>query len=167
MTAPSRVRDAALGVRSHSWAAYIVLAGDAQTPDIVARGRMVLCDAAIEAPRSPSIRPSPWHSPRRSHSLAELKSILASHALIHTAEGAFYREAIAAACAARRIAVHRVRERELDGECEVLAVSLAAARQRFAQFGRQLGAPWTQDEKLSALGAWLTLASLPARPSRR
>jgi hypothetical protein len=38
-----------------------------------------------------------------------------------------------------------------------------AAKERIAAFGKQAGPPWTQDEKLAALGAWLMLAVLPSR----
>ena len=95
--------------------------------------------------------------------LPNLKNILASHALIHTAEGEFYRDAIARACTKRKVAVRRVRERDMETELLKLPVSIAVAKTRVAEFGKQLGPPWTQDEKLSACGAWLMLASLPSR----
>ena len=55
MTARSKVPDSrALGVRAHSgWAAYVVLAGHAKSPEILARGRMDLCDAAIAGSKQP------------------------------------------------------------------------------------------------------------------
>jgi hypothetical protein len=96
--------------------------------------------------------------------LPDLKGILASHAAIHAAEGEFYRDAVATACTARGIAVRRVRQRDMEAEIQTLPVSVVDAKNRLAGFGKQMGAPWTQDEKLSALGAWLMLAS---RPSRR
>jgi hypothetical protein len=95
--------------------------------------------------------------------LPDLKHILASHALIHTAEGEFYRDAVEQACVKRRIAVRRVRERDMETELLKLPISAAAAKERIAEIGRQLGPPWTQDEKLSAFGAWLMLASRPSR----
>lgn len=95
--------------------------------------------------------------------LPDLRSILASHARIHTAEGEFYRDAIAWACAARSIAVKRVRERDIETELEKLPVLAAAAKARITEFGKQMGSPWTQDEKLAACGAWLMLAFSPER----
>jgi hypothetical protein len=95
--------------------------------------------------------------------LPDLRGILASHSTIHAAEGEFYRDAVARACADAGIAVRRVRERDLEAEILKLPAAPAAARARLAEFGKQMGAPWTQDEKLSALGAWLMLASLPSR----
>jgi hypothetical protein len=95
--------------------------------------------------------------------LPDLRAILASHALIHTAEGEFYRDAIVAACGESRIAVRRVRERDMENELQKLPVTAGAAKERIAAFGKQAGPPWTQDEKLAALGAWLMLAVLPSR----
>lgn len=91
--------------------------------------------------------------------LPELRSILSSHALIHAAEGEFYRAAVAEACARRKIAVQRVRERDVAEETMVLPVSAARRRDRLIALGKQAGPPWTQDQKLSALGAWLVLAA--------
>lgn len=91
-------------------------------------------------------------------SLPELKAILASHALIHAAEGVFYRDAVADACARQKIVVRRVRERDIAVEAEVLPVRESGRREVLNGFGKEVGSPWTQDEKLSALGAWLVLA---------
>jgi hypothetical protein len=95
--------------------------------------------------------------------LPDLQAILSSHALIHTAEGEFYRDAIAGACDGCQIAVRRVRERDMENELQKLPVTAAAAKERIAAFGKQAGPPWTQDEKLAALGAWLMLSVLPSR----
>jgi hypothetical protein len=95
--------------------------------------------------------------------LPDLEGILASHALIHAAEGEFYRDAVAVACARRQIAVRRVRERDVEDELHKLPVPAAAAKERLAEFGKRMGPPWTQDEKMAAIGAWLMLALLPTR----
>jgi hypothetical protein len=95
--------------------------------------------------------------------LPDLRTILSSHALIHTAEGEFYRDAVAAACDRCEIAVRRVRERDMENELQKLPVTATTAKERIAAFGKQVGPPWTQDEKLAALGAWLMLAVLPSR----
>jgi hypothetical protein len=205
MTGRSKVPDAALGVRSHSgWAVYCVLAGDPGAPDILARGRMQLCDPAIEGSKQPFHHAEPMALPRAEkfiglcttssarladralaqvgqraritaccvltasgRPLPDLKGILASHSIIHAAEGEFYRDAIAHACERANIPVRRVRERDMEAETHNLPTPPADAKARLAEFGKQLGAPWTADEKLSALGAWLMLASLPSRRSRR
>ena len=95
--------------------------------------------------------------------LPDLKGILASHTLIHSAEGEFYRDAIAGACTKHQIAVRRVRERDVDVELQKLPVPAGAAKERLSEFGKRMGPPWTQDEKLAAIGAWLMLAHLPTR----
>lgn len=91
--------------------------------------------------------------------LPPLKEILASHALIHAAEGEFYRDALARACARERIAVVRIREREaLRQACDQLHRPEAKMKERLASLGKSLGPPWTQDQKLAALAAWSLLA---------
>ena len=95
--------------------------------------------------------------------LPGLEGILASHALIHSAEGEFYRDVIDEACSLKKIAVRRVRERDMETELQKLPIPVAAAKARMAEFGKILGPPWTQDEKLAAFGAWLMLALLPSR----
>jgi hypothetical protein len=198
-----RSQTVAVGVRAHSgWAAYVLLAGDPREPDIVARGRMILCDPKIHGSKQPfhEAEPMPFAAAKAfiarctastaklaaaaldgldrapasccvltasGRPLPDLKGILASHATIHSAEGEFYRDAIAVACDRRSIPVRRLRERDVEAELLNLPVEAAAAKARLTQFGRQVGAPWTQDEKLSALGAWLMLASLPSRRRRR
>ncbi len=48
------MKNAALGFRSHSgWAAYIAMAGPANSPEIAARGRIELADPAIPPPFQP------------------------------------------------------------------------------------------------------------------
>lgn len=94
--------------------------------------------------------------------LPGLEDILASHALIHSAEGEFYRDVVDQACSRRKITVRRVRERDMETELQKLPISVAAAKARMAEFGKILGPPWTQDEKLAAFGAWLMLALLPS-----
>jgi len=92
--------------------------------------------------------------------LPEFEKILASHALIHTADGELFREAIRRCCARAKLPLAAIKEREL----------LAAASKRLnkrpeflnrqvAALGKSLGPPWTQDEKLATLAAWLTLAN--------
>jgi len=98
--------------------------------------------------------------------LPDLRTILASHALIHAAEGEFYRDAIVDACTRSKIPTERMRERDIDAAADRLPGSDALRRQRLAAFGKQVGTPWRQDEKLSALAAWLALASRPSQKNR-
>jgi hypothetical protein len=88
----------------------------------------------------------------------ELAAILASHPLIHTAEGEMYRAALRLACERASLPVVGIRERDV--------LTIASARQslepdvvraRVAALGKPLGPPWTQDHKLASLAAWLAL----------
>jgi hypothetical protein len=99
--------------------------------------------------------------------LPDLKSILASHALIHAAEGEFYRDAIVHAAEKSGISVERLRERDMVAASERLPGTETERKVRLEEFGRQVGPPWRQDEKLSALAGWMALAARPAPPGTR
>ena len=79
--------------------------------------------------------------------LPPLANILASHALIHAAEGEFFRRAFRKAFEGLDLAVTGFRERDLD-ECARAAFGTAASRirQQISTLGRILGPPWTQDQ---------------------
>ena len=92
--------------------------------------------------------------------LPELPKILASHSIIHTADGEFFRDALLRACARANLTVTTIKEREL------LATASGALRRkptsltRFVNsLGKPLGSPWTQDEKFASLAAWLALTA--------
>ena len=70
----------------------------------------------------------------------DVHKILASHALIHAAEGEMYRDVL-------------VRASEATGRPG------AELQRRVAEMGRSLGPPWRQDEKLATLVAWVVLAA--------
>ena len=91
--------------------------------------------------------------------LPPLSKILASHALIHAAEGEFFREAFSKACAELDVAVTGIRERDLD-ECVQTTFGKTATRmrQQVSALGRSLGPPWTTDQKTAALAALIVLA---------
>ena len=94
--------------------------------------------------------------------LPGLESILASHALIHTADGEHFRDALAFAGKQHRVAVARIREKDLVAQAaRCLGHSAPALQAAVTAWGKPLGPPWTQDQKLSALAAWLGLV-LPA-----
>jgi hypothetical protein len=90
---------------------------------------------------------------------APLEAILASHALIHTADGNHFREALEAGCAAQGLAVCRIRQRDLAEQASrELKRAAEELRATVAQLGREVGAPWGADQKGAALLAWLLLA---------
>jgi hypothetical protein len=91
--------------------------------------------------------------------LPELEKILASHALIHTADGELFRDSLRAACGACALRVEGIREKELFTlASKVLRMQPAVLQRQVAALGKALGPPWSQDEKLAALAAWLNLA---------
>jgi hypothetical protein len=92
--------------------------------------------------------------------LPELPKILASHSIIHTADGEFFREAMLHACKRTHLSITTIKEREL------LSMASSALRRRptmltkfLTTLGKPLGSPWTQDEKFATLAAWLVLKS--------
>lgn len=94
--------------------------------------------------------------------LPSLAATLASHALIHTAEGQFFRSVFAHACAEIGVPVSKIRERELfDIAVRELHIPAAKLKSKLTNLGRELGPPWTQDQKNAALAAWLLLAGRP------
>lgn len=91
--------------------------------------------------------------------LPEFEKILASHALIHTADGELFRESIRSACGQAKLPLKAIRERELLGAtAERLKRRPEFLLRHVTMLGKSVGPPWTQDEKLATLGAWLTLA---------
>jgi len=97
--------------------------------------------------------------------LPELAGILASHALIHTADGELFREALLHASARCGIEAFAVKEnRLLETASQTLQLDADALNRRLIQLGTGIGSPWTQDEKLAALVAWLSLANQPTGP---
>lgn len=90
--------------------------------------------------------------------LPGLEKILASHALIHTADGELFRESLRAACEQCALPVSAMREKELFAEASnQLGLPAAQLKRRIARLGKSLGPPWTADEKLATLAAWLNL----------
>jgi len=86
--------------------------------------------------------------------LPPLLKILASHALVHTAEGEFFRKVVREACERCRIPVVCFRERELDERAKATFGGAAAGIQRrILDLRKIVGSPWTQDEKTAALAA--------------
>jgi hypothetical protein len=92
--------------------------------------------------------------------LPALADILASHALIHAAEGELFREVLRQASRRCGLRLVEVRDRELeDRAARSLRRSDTELQRRVADWGKALGSPWTQDEKRAALVAWLALGA--------
>jgi hypothetical protein len=91
--------------------------------------------------------------------LPELCKILASHSVIHTADGEFFREALLHACGRSNLLVTKIKDRELLATASATLRRKPPALTRFVNdLGKPLGSPWTQDEKSATLAAWLALA---------
>lgn len=92
--------------------------------------------------------------------LPDLERILASHALIHTADGELFREAVVHGCTLCGVKMETVKERALlEDAGTALHLKPAELLRRVTQLGKPLGSPWSQDEKFAALAAWLALTS--------
>ncbi len=92
--------------------------------------------------------------------LPELEKILKSHALIHTADGELFREALAHASVARGIQVVQTKERDLLELCaKTFSLDPEKLLRQVTDLGKPFGAPWSQDEKFATLAAWLALDS--------
>jgi hypothetical protein len=92
--------------------------------------------------------------------LPELPKILASHSIIHTADGEFFREALLHACARSNLAITKIKDRELLAAASATLRKNPATLSGFVtDLGKPLGSPWTQDEKFATLAAWLALAA--------
>lgn len=91
--------------------------------------------------------------------LPELLRILASHALIHTADGVHFRFALERAASDLGWIVSKIPERDV----ETRAAGISGDRPerlkaRIAALGKTLGPPWTADQKVATLAALLALA---------
>ncbi len=89
-------------------------------------------------------------------SIPALEQILASHPLLHTAEGELFRNAIARACRNHGLPVIAVKEKELIARAaKDLGISGELIDQHLQRMGKAIGAPWRQDEKHASLAAWI------------
>jgi hypothetical protein len=99
--------------------------------------------------------------------LPALDKILVSHALIHTADGELFREALLHASARCGVAMICVKDKELlDRAVQTFRLKPDALLRRVTELGRPHGSPWSQDEKFATLVAWLALDASPKRTVR-
>jgi hypothetical protein len=96
--------------------------------------------------------------------LPDLEKILASHPLIHTAEGEFFRQAFRTAFEHFKIPTARIPTRDLDDHAlKAFGKAAPEIQKRIDGMGRSLGAPWTKDEKTAALAAAIVLAGTQSK----
>jgi hypothetical protein len=91
--------------------------------------------------------------------LPSLEKILASHPLIHTAEGEFFRHTVSQAFENLQISVTAIRQRDLEERAKSTFGSASRIQGTIASLGKTIGPPWTKDHKTAALAAALILAS--------
>ena len=97
--------------------------------------------------------------------LPDLPQILASHALIHTADGELFREALVHASKRCGLETFTTKESELlERASRTLLLKADELGRCLVHLGSAVGSPWTQDEKLAALVAWLSLVFPPHAP---
>ena len=96
--------------------------------------------------------------------LPSFEKILASHALIHAADGELFRTALSHAGVRCGLEMVLIREKELlEQAWRALRVRPARLLGRMTKLGKPFGPPWSQDEKFSTLAAWLSLGHAPKR----
>ena len=89
-------------------------------------------------------------------SLPALEKILASHPLLHTAEGELFRNAIVRACLNHGLPVVAVKEKELIVRAaKDIGISGELIDQHLQRMGKAIGPPWRQDQKHASLAAWI------------
>ena len=93
------------------------------------------------------------------HSPATLSEALASHPMLHTAEGEFYRDALDEASVHVGLNVVGVREKEaIELGSAMFGMTSNGLQRVLTDLGKPFGSPWRQDEKLATLAAWLALS---------
>jgi hypothetical protein len=96
--------------------------------------------------------------------LPSLNQILASHSLIHSADGELFREALLNASGRCHLKTMATKEKELlDSASQALHLKPSDLMRRITDLGRSLGPPWSQDEKFASLAAWLAVVSRSER----
>jgi hypothetical protein len=184
------MKHAAIGIRMHSgWGALVAVSNHAGTVQIIARQRIAITAPGSRGGNQPyhfakdlelpgaekfledcfvTSRGLAWAALRKlkGELLSQYRvvgsSILASHALIHAAEGEFFREAFSKACESLDLPLTGFREHDLE-QCVRTTFGRGAARvlQNIASLGRSLGPPWTKDQKMATLAALMVLANSP------
>jgi len=91
---------------------------------------------------------------------APLATIIESHALIHTAEGQLFRDAIRRACESLRLPVTEAGAKELAAQAaKALRLSETAVTARLAAMGAAAGRPWSKDHRQACLAAMIALST--------
>jgi hypothetical protein len=88
----------------------------------------------------------------------DLSAILGSHPMIHTAEGALFQQAVAAACRSCGLDVISLRERDVWlNAATTWGLKEAELREQVDSLRESVGAPWGADQKTATAFALLAL----------
>lgn len=91
----------------------------------------------------------------------DVAKILASHTLLHSAEGELYRDVLDGAASASGLRIVRYLNKEVRSEAAAaIGWPLETLDAKLAEMGKLAGAPWTKDEKDATAAAWLALATI-------
>lgn len=94
----------------------------------------------------------------------EFTKILASHTLLHGAEGELYRDVLNDAAGAAGLRIVRYLNNEVRSEAAVaIGWPLETLEVKLAEMGKLAGPPWTKDEKDATAAACLALATISSR----
>ena len=103
------------------------------------------------------------NGPSESLEGVDLPAILKVHARVHAAEGILYQRAVMAACNDRGLSVAATREREIWARgSRVYGVREARLKAEIDGIRRNVGAPWTADQKAATIAALIALKSFDA-----
>lgn len=95
-----------------------------------------------------------------------LAAVLRSHALIHTADGDHFRNALALGASRAGLPVTRVPARELEERAAGgIGEPISRLKAALKRAGAEVGPPWGADQKAAALLAWLVVAAAERRAS--
>jgi hypothetical protein len=88
----------------------------------------------------------------------DLAAVLRSHPLIHTAEAALFRQALASACKDRGVKVISIREREVWlSAADTWKLKESELRKQVDGLRKSVGPPWGSDQKTATAMALLAL----------
>jgi hypothetical protein len=89
---------------------------------------------------------------------APLATIIESHALIHTAEGQLFRDAVRRASESAKLSVVEIGAKEVEARAaRTLKLSEAALAARLTAIGGAAGRPWSKDHRQACLAALIAL----------
>ena len=116
--------------------------------------------AAVETLASQGLRPLVCGLPRGTRAApVPLETILASHSLVHAAEGALYRDAVRGAAEDAGMSVSEILPKELAAlASRALGLSGREVARLLVGTGKSAGSPWAKDQKDAYLAACVALA---------